>query len=82
MASKSIETRGQGTKRNYIEGSGRDGKPDFRTVIRRDGRVTSLRDEDHRRARRMTRESLAKGEDEVLSGTKRRYGQVRGKYEW
>ncbi|MYE41860.1 MAG: hypothetical protein F4X27_16790 [Chloroflexi bacterium] len=68
------------TIRRYITGRGRDGKPDFPTVVARDDRVTGLRD--HKRDRRVARESLKCGDGEALPGGKRRrYSERYGEYE-
>ena len=68
------------TIRRYIGGPGRDGKRDFPTVVARDDRATGMRD--HKRVRRVARESLKSGDGDALPGGKRRrYSERYGAYE-
>ena len=66
------------TIRRYRGRTGKDGKPDWRTLIARDNRVTGLRN--HRQHRQATRISLKTGEDTALSGKHRRYSLRYGRY--
>ena len=66
------------TFRSYLNGRGRDGNQDFRTMVARDNRATGLRD--HRTERQATRTSLHMGEDTALSGKHRRYSRRYGAY--
>lgn len=68
------------TRRNYLEGPGRDGKVGLKTIVARDNRATGLRD--HRQDRRAARVALKDDEDEtVTSGKMRRYSNRYGDYE-
>ena len=69
------------TVRHYLGGTARDGKPDWKTRIARDNRVTGLREQ--RRDRRETRNSLRVGDDDsVAAGKMRRYSNRYGSYEY
>ena len=68
------------TFRRYITGRGRDGNQDWPTIVARDDRATGLRD--HKRDRRVARESLKSGDGDALPGGKRRrYSERYGEYE-
>ena len=62
----------------------RDGKTDFATIIKRDERVTGLRDRDHRWDRHNTRSHLKSDPegDVIIAGTRRRYTARYGDYDW
>ena len=66
------------TRRSFRSGRGRDGKPDFATLIARDNRATGLRD--HKRDRHEAKTSLQSGEDTAVSGKHRRYSNRYGDY--
>ena len=69
------------TIRRYIEGPGRDGKQDWRTIIARDNRATGLRTQ--KRDRHVAKAALKAGQEErLLVGKRRRYSDRYGEYEW
>ena len=68
------------TFRRYIDGPGRDGKQDWRTRVARDNRATGLRTQ--KRDRRVAKAAMKSGEENTLSGGKRRrYSDRYGDYE-
>ena len=68
------------TTRHYLAGPGRDGRPDWSTLIARDNRATGLRD--HKRDRRTAKATLKSGDNDALpNGKRRRYSDRYGDYE-
>ena len=68
------------TTRHYLDGPGRDGRPDWSTLIARDNRATGLRA--HKRDRRTAKSTLKSGDGDGLSnGKRRRYSDRYGDYE-
>lgn len=58
----------------------RDGKQTWRKLVRRDSRVTGLRE--HKQHRTRTRQQIQTGDTgELKSGKARRYGSRHGRYE-
>ena len=71
-------------RKNCFDEPMRDGKADFATIIKRDNRVTGLRDRDHRWDRRRTRSHFKSDpeNDVIISGARRRYTARYGDYDW